>query len=99
MSIGTYLDFLLALVFVLGLIGVCAWAYRRFATGAVLPRRLGGTKARLEVMEVRAVDARRRLVLIRRDGVEHLLLLGPTGETVVERGIARVESPAPEAGR
>lgn len=89
MSIGTYLNFLLALIFVIGLIGVTAWAYRRFVMGRGFAPRFGtGRNARLEVVEVRALDPRRRLVLIRRDGTEHLLLLGPNSETVVERGIA-----------
>lgn len=86
MSIGTYLNFILSLVFVLGLIGVAAWAYRRLAGTNPLARRLGASN-RLAVIEMRPIDARRKLVLVRRDGTEHLLLLGPTGETVVESGI------------
>ena len=30
---------------------------------------------------------RHKLMLIRRDDVEHLVIVGPTGETVVETGI------------
>jgi hypothetical protein len=33
------------------------------------------------------MDGKRRLVLIRRDGVEHLVLLGAAGDLVIERGI------------
>ncbi len=33
------------------------------------------------------LDAKRRLVLIRRDNKEHLLLLGPDGDTVIETDI------------
>jgi flagellar protein FliO/FliZ len=43
---------------------------------------------RLSIVEVSPVDAKRRLVLVRRDGVEHLVLLGATNETVIETGIA-----------
>lgn len=40
---------------------------------------------RLAVVEVLPVDDRRRLVLVRRDGAEHLLLVGgPGGDLVVE---------------
>ena len=46
-----------------------------------------GNKRRLSVVEVTAVDGRRRMVLVRRDDVEHLLLISPTSETVIERGI------------
>ncbi|MBB54754.1 MAG: hypothetical protein CMF67_10325 [Magnetovibrio sp.] len=88
MEIMDYFRFLLALVFVLGLIGVLATIARRaglgFPTAAIKP----GNKRRLSVVEVTAVDGRRRMVLVRRDDVEHLLLISPTSETVIERGIA-----------
>lgn len=42
---------------------------------------------RLAIVEARNLDMRRRLVLIRRDDVEHLLVLGQDGDLVVERGI------------
>jgi flagellar protein FliO/FliZ len=80
-----YLRFVSALVFVLALIGALAWAVRRFG----LAGRLGAPRSqgRLSVVEVAALDARRRLVLVRRDTTEHLLLIGPTSELVVEAGI------------
>ncbi len=76
---------LLALLLVLGLILLCSWALRRYgSTGRFATR---GQK-RLGIVEVAALDARRRLVLVRRDDVEHLLLLGPTHDIVVESHIA-----------
>jgi len=33
------------------------------------------------------VDAKRKLVLLRRDDTEHLILLGPNSDTLVEAGI------------
>lgn len=44
-------------------------------------------KARLAVMDAAAIDSQRRLVLIRRDDVEHLLLIGGPTDVVVERDI------------
>jgi flagellar protein FliO/FliZ len=35
---------------------------------------------------------RHRLMLIRRDDVEHLVIVGPTSETVIERGIKHAGS-------
>lgn len=89
MDIGTYLRGILALVAVLGLIGAAAWGARRFglAGGSALPRR----QRRLAIAEVLPVDNRRRLVLVRRDAVEHLLLIGGTTDLVVE---AAVPAPA-----
>lgn len=87
MEFSVYLRFLLALVFVLGLIGLIAWAARRFGLlrGTVRPR---NGQRRIEVIETAAIDSKRRLMLVRRDGTEHLLLLGINGDLVIERGIA-----------
>jgi flagellar protein FliO/FliZ len=88
----TYARFLLGLVFVLGLILALSWAARRLnlVPGAIKLAQTG--KRRLAIVEISAVDAKRRLVLVKRDNVEHLLLLGPTSETVVESGITPPES-------
>ena len=50
-------------------------------------------KTRLAVMDATAVDSQRRLVLVRRDDVEHLVLIGGPTDVVVERDI-RLHSPA-----
>ena len=84
MDLVSGLRFVLALLVVLGLIAALAWVLRRYGAGRVT---MGSGKGRLGVVEATHIDAKRRLVLIRRDGTEHLLLLGPTSETVVETGI------------
>ena len=60
------------------------WALKRYLPGLKVGARAG---RRLSVVEVLMLDTRRRLVLVRRDDVEHLILLGATTETVIERGI------------
>lgn len=47
-------------------------------------------KTRLAVMDATAVDSHRRLVLVRRDDIEHLLLIGGPTDVVVERDIRMV---------
>lgn len=86
MDFAAYLNALFALVAVLALIGVLAWAARRYGLAGAVPTR-GRARRRLGIVEVLPVDARRRLVLVRRDGVEHLILTGATQDVVVERGI------------
>jgi hypothetical protein len=57
-------------------------------------------KTRLAVMDAAAVDSQRRLVLVRRDDVEHLILIGGPTDVVVERDIrlhAPARRPAPPA--
>lgn len=81
--------FFIAFVVVFALIGVTAWLIRRFGSGA-----LGGTSARgraprLAVIEAGAVDGRRKLVLIRRDNIEHLIMIGGPTDIVVEANIVR----------
>jgi len=76
---------LFALVAVIGLIGLLGLGLRRFAPASLIGGRPG---KRLQVVEALTLDPKRRLVLVRRDGVEHLLLVGPETAMVVERGIA-----------
>lgn len=99
MDMDTYIRFVLALIFVLSLIGLVAWLIRRFGvTGRLMAR--NKQAPRLGIVEMASVDAKRRLVLVRRDHREHLLLLGPNSELVVEAGIdsGHVSSPANKGG-
>ena len=89
--------FFLAFLIVLGLIGATAWAVRRFGAG-----RLGGagTRARqprLAVVDHASVDSRRRLILVRRDNIEHLVLIGGPTDVVVEANIVRAAPATREA--
>ncbi|WP_105382502.1 flagellar biosynthetic protein FliO [Neorhizobium alkalisoli] len=43
---------------------------------------------RLQVLDAAAVDTRRRLVLVRRDNVEHLIMIGGPTDIVIESGIS-----------
>lgn len=79
------LKFFSAFVLVICLMAGLAWFLKR--SGFAGTAFAAGAKRRLRVVEVLPVDQRRRLLLVRRDDVEHLILLGPQGETVVETGI------------
>jgi flagellar protein FliO/FliZ len=80
----SYPRYLVSLIFVLGLIGLFAWLLRRFGP----PARLRGPgRRRLSIVEILPVDARRRLVLLRRDDKEHLILIGQGQDLVIETGI------------
>ena len=87
-DLEVYLRFLLVLVFVLALIGVLAWLARRFGVMGRLAPTAGRTR-RLSVVEVLTLDARHKLVLLRRDQVEHLVLMGP-GDTLKIEGQIRM---------
>ena len=83
------LTFLFAFIAVLALIGVAAWLVRRFATNRLGANPNRGRMPRLAVIDAAAVDGRRRLVLVRRDNVEHLLMIGGPTDIVVEPNIVR----------
>ncbi len=87
MELGLYLKFLLALCFVLGLIAALAWAARHFGlAGRLTPVR--GKSRRLAIVEVMTLDARRKLVLLKCDGTEHLVLLGAGQDLLLESAAA-----------
>ena len=83
------LTFFFAFVAVLALIGVVAWLIRRFASNRLGANTQRGRMPRLAVIDAAAVDGRRRLVLVRRDNVEHLLMIGGPTDIVVEPNIVR----------
>src|SRR6267378_7439691 len=83
------LTFVFAFVAVLALIGVAAWLVRRFAGNRLGANTNRGRMPRLAVIDAAAVDGRRRLVLVRRDNIEHLLMIGGPTDIVVESNIVR----------
>lgn len=46
-----------------------------------------GRAVRLAVIDAAPIDQKRRIVLIRRDGVEHLVMIGGPNDFVIEQGI------------
>lgn len=88
MDLDIYLRFVAALAFVLGLIAAIAWALKHFGVNRVLgSRQANKAGRRLGIVESLPLDAKRRLVIVRRDAVEHLILIGATTELVIEQGI------------
>jgi len=86
-----------ALGLVLGMLAGALWVVRRY--DIKLPGRVSGSgRKRVELVERLSVDAKRSIALIRRDGCEHLILIGPEGHVTLETGIVAPEpvvAPAP----
>ncbi|HEY0218277.1 MAG TPA: flagellar biosynthetic protein FliO [Afipia sp.] len=78
-----------SILIVLALIGVVAWLVRRFGGNNIGAGGNRGRMPRLAVIDAAAVDGRRRLVLVRRDNVEHLIMIGGPTDLVVEPNITR----------
>lgn len=87
--------FFIAFLVVLVLIGATAYVIRRFGAGRLGTVMNRGRQPRLGVIDAASVDGRRRLILIRRDNVEHLLLIGGPSDLVVESNIVRAVPVAP----
>ena len=88
--------FLLAFVFVLGLIGLMSALLKRYASSH---KWIGAAQDgdRLHIVQTRYIDAKRKLVLVRHDDHEHLLLLADGRETVIESAIPLSVSEKPHA--
>lgn len=81
-----------ALLMVGGLMAAALVGVRRFGVpGMAKPERT----RRLRVVESLILTPRQRLVLVRRDETEHLILLGPEGASLIEKAIA---APVPTLG-
>lgn len=87
MDLTAFLQYVAALVFVIALILAIAWAMRRFGMSGAIGGLGHRRNPRLAVVEALSIDGRRRLLLVRRDGTEHLLLLGATQDMLIESGI------------
>jgi flagellar protein FliO/FliZ len=85
---------LIAFAIVFVLIIATFWLLRRFG-GTRIGGASRGRQPRLAVIDAAAVDGRRRLVLIRRDNVEHLVMIGGPSDVLIEQNIVRAVPVAP----
>ncbi|MBX2835060.1 MAG: flagellar biosynthetic protein FliO [Micavibrio sp.] len=88
-----YLRMFAALLFVLGLMGGFALIVKKLGLGGVQAQNITAKK-RLKLIESMQIDARRRVVIIQRDDIQHLLMIGANGETVIETDIKPVDNDA-----
>lgn len=79
----------IVLLFVLAVIFVIAWLLRRFGPGSLSNAAARGRQPRLAVIEHSQVDNRRKLVIVRRDNVEHLIMIGGPTDILIEANIVR----------
>lgn len=91
------LRIVLAFAVVAGLLGMLGFGLRYIAArGIKFPGRTG-EKKRLELVETLTIDTRRRLVIVRCDDNEHLLLLGANQDIVVSGQIPDIRGQRTEA--
>lgn len=99
MDILEFIRALAALAVTLGLIGLAAWALRKYGPDAIGRAIAARQDRRLKIVESLALDPTRRLVVVSLDGEERMVLLGD-GKLLdwvpQARPVAEVPSPAPE---
>jgi flagellar protein FliO/FliZ len=86
----TFLYYLFMFLAIAGVVTIVALFVRGYLTGTSPTAAIFGPRPerRLDVVEQSSIDGRRRLVLIRRDDVEHLIMTGGPVDVVIETNIA-----------
>jgi hypothetical protein len=81
--LSQYINVIIAALIILAVLLVILMVWRTFA-GRVRGRR----GQRIGISEYHELDKMRRLVLVRRDNVEHLILIGGPQDVLIEQSIA-----------
>ena len=99
----------LGLIAVIALVAIVFWVVRRMSRGLNFSDGAQrGKRSRLGVIDAFDIDRQRRLILLRRDNVEHLVMIGGPNDLLIEptirrgvaqaaRGQAATAQPAPAA--
>lgn len=96
-SENSWLTALFALGIVVVLIVLGVWLLKLLFNATSNVSR--GRNRRLSVVDSVAIDQKRQLLIVRRDNVEHLILVGGPQDLVIEAGIAVEEAPAAQSSR
>jgi len=94
MSIEDYIRFAVAFIFVLSLMVSIGWLVRKFNSKK---QGFSGKDKRLAIIEQKIIDPRNKMVLIRRDNKEHLVIMSQNGNIIVETGIERESQAMPDS--
>jgi hypothetical protein len=94
--------YVVSIVLLIGVCGLGLWFLRQSLGLESMPL-FQNKQRRLGVVEAANVDGRRRLLLVRRDNVEHLIMTGGPVDVLIETGIPAkrttiigFDQPAPE---
>ena len=94
-SVNDILIYLALFAIVIAVIAVVVWLFKSMlsGTGSAAGGLLRGRGRRLGIQETASIDGRRRLILIRRDDVSHLIMTGGPVDVVIETGIQEAVAP------
>lgn len=93
------ITFVAIFILVIAMIGIGAWLLKSLLSGgsAAASGILRTREKRLGVVEAASVDGRRKLILIRRDDMEHLIMTGGPVDVLIETGIESSRQLPPES--
>lgn len=80
---------LLALAFVIALMGGLALIAKRIIPGAAQQLQVKANHRRIKIIERLPLDPRKQLAIIECDGEEHLVILGPQSDTVIKQNLEK----------
>lgn len=86
MDLSNILTSLSALVFVLCLMGLASLLFRKYGGGLNVAVSKTG-KRRLQIKEILPIDSKKKILLISRDGKEHLIAFSDNSIEVIEKNI------------
>jgi hypothetical protein len=93
------LEWIAGILIVVALLGMGVWLLRGYLPGGGVTEAIFGQRPerRIGVSETVNVDGRRKLMLIYRDGVEHLIMTGGPIDVIVEQNIQPPRRPSYES--
>lgn len=86
MDSNEILRFISALVLVVSLMGGLWFVLKKIGVNGGFGLQQG-TKRRLKIVEILPLDIKHKAVILRCDDKDHLVILGPNGETVIEKSL------------
>jgi flagellar protein FliO/FliZ len=94
----SWLQIVLAFAVVAALLALFGFVLKYFKMRGFTMPGVSAAARRLQIVESLLIDPRRRLVIVRCDGTEHLLLLGINEDVVVEANLAKTPVPLQTKG-
>ncbi|WP_053005921.1 FliO/MopB family protein [Kiloniella spongiae] len=83
MDYGNYFQFFLSLIFIIGLIFAFSLIAKKLGLGNG-PAITGNKLKRLQIKEVRPLDAKRKVIIVQCDNKEHIILVGGTNDLLID---------------
>ncbi len=89
---GSAINLLIITLAIFLLVIIIGWIFRKLS-GSAAKKAMRSRVPRLSITDTTKIDEKRWLVMVRRDNIEHLILIGGSNDVVVETNIVRAKVP------